>query len=140
MDGDEEGRAGKDRELPGEFLHRATGPLRLGVERAQDHEDVGVELLELGQVLGLEAVLHGGGLEGVRAHHRVELLGGGLHEVQPYQRRVAALEHFPDRHARQIRLAAAAAPKPLSMFTTVTPAAHELSMPRSAASPPNAAP
>ncbi len=41
---------------------------------------------------------------------------------------------------RQIRLAAAAAPNPLSMLTTVTPAAHELSMPSSAASPPNEAP
>ena len=101
---------------------------------------MGVELLELGQVLGIEAVLHGGRLEAVRAHDRVEVLGGRLHDVQPHQRRVAALEHFPDRHVRQIRLAAAAAPNPLSMFTTVTPAAHELSMPRSAASPPNAAP
>src|SRR5207249_179808 len=39
-----------------------------------------------------------------------------------------------------MRLAAAAAPNPLSMFTTVTPAAHELSMPSRAAIPPNEAP
>jgi len=41
---------------------------------------------------------------------------------------------------RLMRLAALAAPKPLSMFTTVTPDAHEFSIPSSAASPPNAAP
>src|SRR5207247_4220369 len=35
-----------------------------------------------------------------------------------------------------MRVAAAAAPKPLSIFTTTTPAAQVLSMPRSAARPP----
>src|SRR2546427_12932796 len=39
-----------------------------------------------------------------------------------------------------MRLAAAAAPNPLSMLTTVTPDAQELSMPSRAASPPNEAP
>src|SRR5438034_2810599 len=39
-----------------------------------------------------------------------------------------------------MRLAAAAAPNPLSMFTTVTPDAHELSMASSAARPPKDAP
>jgi hypothetical protein len=39
-----------------------------------------------------------------------------------------------------MRRAAAAAPKPLSMLTTVMPEAHELSMPKSAAKPPNEAP
>ncbi len=39
-----------------------------------------------------------------------------------------------------IRLAAYAAPNPLSIFTTVTPAAQELSMPSRAAIPPNEAP
>jgi len=39
-----------------------------------------------------------------------------------------------------MRLAAAAPPNPLSMLTTVTPAAHELSMPSNAATPPNDAP
>ena len=41
---------------------------------------------------------------------------------------------------RLIRLAAKAAPKPLSILTTVTPLAQELSMPSRAAIPPNAAP
>lgn len=44
------------------------------------------------------------------------------------------------RDERLIDDAATAAPKPLSMFTTTSPAAHELSMPSSADSPPNAAP
>jgi len=39
-----------------------------------------------------------------------------------------------------MRLAAAAAPNPLSMLTTVTPEAQEFSMASSAASPPNEAP
>ena len=38
-------------------------------------------------------------------------------------------------YTRFIRLAANPAPKPLSMLTTVTPAAQELSMPKSAAMP-----
>src|SRR3989441_11346330 len=43
-------------------------------------------------------------------------------------------------HEWLMRLAAAAAPNPLSMFTTVTPEAQELSMASSAASPPKEAP
>jgi hypothetical protein len=39
-----------------------------------------------------------------------------------------------------MRAAAQPAPKPLSMLQTVTPEAHELSMPSSADSPPNDAP
>jgi len=41
---------------------------------------------------------------------------------------------------RLIRVAAAAAPNPLSIFTTVTPAAQELSMAKRAATPPKLAP
>ena len=41
---------------------------------------------------------------------------------------------------RLISVAAKAAPKPLSMLTTVTPLAHELSIPSNAATPPNAVP
>ena len=140
MNRDEEGRTGEDGELPGELLDRGTGALGIRVERAQDHEDVGVELLVLGQVLRVEAVLDRGGLEAVRPRDRLQLLGGGLHEVEPHQGGLARSSTRPDGHARQIRLAAAAAPNPLSMFTTVTPAAQELSMPSSAASPPNEAP
>ena len=39
-----------------------------------------------------------------------------------------------------IRLARTPAPKPLSMFTTLTPLAQELSMDKSAATPPKDAP
>jgi hypothetical protein len=41
---------------------------------------------------------------------------------------------------RLIKLAATPAPKPLSIFTTVTPAAQELSIASRAASPPKLAP
>ncbi len=41
---------------------------------------------------------------------------------------------------RVIRCTNVAAPKPLSMFTTPIPVAHELSIPRSAATPPKLAP
>src|SRR3954449_6260681 len=63
-----------------------------------------------------------------------------VHYVHPGKRRLAAGENGLDRHDRQIRLAAAAAPNPLSMLTTVTPDAQELSMARSAARPPKDAP
>ena len=43
-------------------------------------------------------------------------------------------------HKRLMQDATQAAPKPLSMFTTVTLEAHELSMPRRAATPPKLAP
>ena len=43
-------------------------------------------------------------------------------------------------HLRFIRLATKPAPKPLSIFTTVTFDAHELSIPSNAATPPKEAP
>src|SRR5204862_5007137 len=46
----------------------------------------------------------------------------------------------PRLHERLMRLAAAAAPNPLSMFTTVIPDAQEFSIPSSAAIPPKDAP
>jgi hypothetical protein len=46
----------------------------------------------------------------------------------------------PRPWARSILAAAKAAPKPLSMFTTEMPDAHDVSMPSSAASPSNDAP
>ena len=51
-----------------------------------------------------------------------------------------APNHRPRSAMRLIVEAATAAPKPLSMLTTVTPVAQELSMPRRAASPPKLAP
>ena len=48
--------------------------------------------------------------------------------------------HLPCACTRRMRAAANAAPNPLSMFTTVTPDAHDVSIPSSAASPSNAAP
>src|SRR5438046_8938665 len=48
--------------------------------------------------------------------------------------------HRPAAHVWLMRLAAAAAPNPLSMLTTVTPLAQELSIASSAARPPNDAP
>src|SRR5712692_556496 len=43
--------------------------------------------------------------------------------------------HLPPLYPRLIRLAAKPVPNPLSIFTTVTPAAQELSMPKRAAMP-----
>ena len=43
-------------------------------------------------------------------------------------------------HRRAILAAIVPAPKPSSMFTTATPAAHEVSIASSAVTPPNAAP
>ncbi len=72
-------------------------------------------------------------LRGELAHlHRASRAPGG--EV--------AFRHQPScfNPTRLIRVAANAAPKPLSMFTTVTPLEQVFSIPRSAAMPPNAAP
>ena len=44
------------------------------------------------------------------------------------------------RHCRAIRAAIVPAPKPSSMFTTATPAAHEVIIASSALTPPNVAP
>ena len=112
----------------------------VGIHRAQDHEGVVLEDLVLGQVLGVEAVVHREGVQPVVADQLRELLPRRIHHVEPGEARLGLLDHGADRHRPQIRLAAAAAPKPLSMLTTVTPAAQELSIPRSAARPPNEAP
>src|SRR5919202_6746917 len=69
-----------------------------------------------------------------------QLTGHGVHHIDPGEWRLGTGEHDLDGHASQIRLAATAAPKPLSMFTTVTPEAQEFSIPSKAASPPKEAP
>ena len=56
--------------------------------------------------------------------------------IQTLMRRLAARRAV----RRAIRAAATPAPYPLSMLTTVTPGAQELSMPSRAASPPKEAP
>src|SRR6185295_12202482 len=140
MDGDQEGGPGEDGNLAGQLLYRGAPPTAGLVPCPQDDEGVTLELLMLGQVLRVEAVLHRRSMETVLLRNLRELLLGGGNQVHPDEGRIALLDHRLERHARQIRLAAAAAPKPLSMFTTVTPAAQELSIPRSAASPPKEAP
>ena len=110
------------------------------VVRADDGEGVVVELLELGQVLRVEAVEHRDLLQPVGGRELGQLLRRGTDHVEPLEPGIAFLEYCASGHERQMRLAAAAAPKPLSIFTTVIPAAQELSMPSSAARPPKAAP
>ena len=101
---------------------------------------MGVEGLELGKMLGLEAILQRGEVQAVLLRDTGQLLLARIDDVEPDEGGLRELEHSPRRHPAQIRLAAAAAPNPLSMFTTVTPAAQELSIARSAASPPKEAP
>ena len=86
--------------------------------------------------------LHGGGDDGggdaeidERGHRHVAGDAGAGLEVQ-----VQAAQRL---HRSRFRLSIAAiwpAPKPLSMFTTAMPAAHELSIDSSAAKPPRFAP
>src|SRR5262249_14174637 len=57
---------------------------------------------------------------------------------QPPRPSARDVRHHPSRC--RIRIAAAAAPKPLSTFTTTRPAAQEFSMASSAASPPKLVP
>jgi hypothetical protein len=99
-----------------------------------------LEDLVLGKVLGVEAVADRQRMEPVVVGQLDQLLGGGVHHVEPHESGLGLFHYGAYGHRRQMRLAAAAAPKPLSILTTVTPAAQELSMPSRAASPPNDAP
>ncbi len=108
------------------------------------------------QVRGREQTVPGapgtdGGKEGdaQRKHHAAAGSQDGPRPAQPYtgddsgeaqHAKPARQPHRPAAHVWLMRLAAAAAPNPLSMFTTVTPLAQELSMASSAAKPPNDAP
>ena len=106
------------------MMMKVTAPIRSYLGRCSGSSESSTEV-------GVEPVLPGD----VR-----QLFLGGIHHVQPDEGRLVAVDDGAYGHVWQIRLAAAAAPKPLSMFTTVTPAAQEFSMPSSAASPPNEAP
>lgn len=53
---------------------------------------------------------------------------------------VVAVRHVAAHPLGSMRCTAMAAPNPLSMFTTVTPAAQEVSIEKSAVNPPSAAP
>src|ERR1044072_4685715 len=100
---------------------------------------MGVEGLELGQVLGIETVVHRDGMEAVTLRDAGKLLRAGVYDVDPDEVGIVPLYQSADGHPAQIRLAAAAAPNPLSMLTTVPPAAQEFSIPRRAARPPKEA-
>ena len=58
----------------------------------------------------------------------------GVYRTKNFSAAVRTL-HLTIIYSRFMRLAANPAPKPLSILTTVTPAAQELSIPRSAARP-----
>src|SRR6185436_14327153 len=98
-----------------------------------------------GHVAGLRARSRRDGQHGPADH-----LDGDAGTDQRAEQHVAAgpgrgvdpADHASARGAalRATRAAKTPAPKPLSMFTTVTPGAQELSIPSSAATPPNDAP
>ncbi len=67
-----------------------------------------------------------------------EHVAGDSRELRIEQQDALSAHVVPRR--RLIFVACAAAPNPLSMLTTLTPGAHEFSMPRRAAMPPNDAP
>ena len=69
--------------------------------------------------------------------HRVFAASSGLGKLQNY---VSSSRRNDVGHLRLIKLATNPAPNPLSIFTTVTFDAHELSIPSSAATPPKEAP
>src|SRR5438477_2371397 len=121
MDREQERWSVEDRDLSGHLLHRRAAPSGALIERPDDGERVVLELLELGQVLGIETVAQRSGLEAVPLGQLAQLILGGLDHVLPQERGIGSLQHRLQRHPWQIRLAAAAAPKPLSMLTTVTP-------------------
>jgi len=73
---------------------------------------------------------------GVQERRQQHVAGGAADHVDVRDPRARATAHV----AQTILCASAAAPKPLSMFTTPIPGAHDVSMPSSAAIPSNAAP
>ena len=97
----------------------------------------GVELAELGVQAGAGTVRRPGEVEA--GHRHVARDAGGRLEVL-----VQALQRARTRaHGSRFRFNMAAmrpAPKPLSMLTTATPAAHEFNIDSSAAIPPRLAP
>src|SRR5690606_3575082 len=98
------------------------------------------DALVLREVLRLEAVGDQRRKQPVLGGHRLQLPRLRRNDIDPGEARLLELNHHRLAHRERIRLAAAAAPKPLSMFTTSTPDAQELSMPSSAARPPKDAP
>jgi len=100
---------------------------------ARDHQTMrDAEAREIdGQLAPREA-----GIEQRRQEHVAGDPGEGIEMEQPGTARYA----LPARHARLIRVASAAAPNPLSMFTTPTFGAQLLSIASRAATPPNDAP
>ncbi len=130
----------EDRHLTGHLLNGgALAGSRL-IKGPDNNESDCRDPLVFGQMLRVQRVLDRGGVEPVLPGDVGQLFPGGIHHVEPDEGRLVAVDDGPYGHVWQIRLAAAAAPKPLSMLTTVTPAAQELSMPSSAARPPNEAP
>ena len=90
-------------------------------------------------VLGAERAHRGGeqegrvGAAGERDEERAHLAEPGVERGEP----IVQIRHGI---VRRIRTAAHAAPKPLSMPTTVTPGLHEAIMPSSAVTPSSPAP
>src|SRR5439155_458771 len=80
------------------------------------------------------------GALGLAQRPAVRLLDGRDDGGQSQEGEAAPDPDSPRLHERLMRLAAAAAPNPLSMFTTVIPDAQEFSIPSSAAIPPKDAP
>ncbi len=87
-------------------------------------------------------MLHWKGVPANEVHElnsaQLERTGYPEKEIQSHYLEPVILE--PYSYLLLIRLAAKAAPKPLSIFTTVTPLAQEFNIPNSAAIPPKEAP
>ena len=108
----------------------------LGGGDAHAGESYGVEARERGRAIGNEVEERGGHHVARCAGSAVKVEGG--HEREAFGFRM--LSSAVDCRRWLIFEARTAAPKPLSMLTTLTPAAQELIIASSAASPSNAAP
>src|SRR5690242_8509395 len=126
MNSDQKCLTHEDSDLACEVLHRSARAAGTIVEGPDDDEPVILEFLELGEVLGIQAVHDRRRVQPVGPRYLLELGRCRLNHVQPDERRLGALKDGTDAHRRgpaersaaQMRLAATAAPNPLSIFTT----------------------
>lgn len=123
----------------------AVAPVTAGRDLDVDGGDAGLDDAAGAQALAVEADRDDGRLHDLDRHAEIEegaqrhVAGDAAHAVD-VQVQAAQLGHraaHDDRPARRAqRTAATAAPKPLSMFTAVTPGAHDDSIEASATRPP----
>src|SRR4051794_34724968 len=112
MDRNQKVGAVEDRDLAGHLMEGGTVVLSGAVDRTNDDEGGSPDALVLGQVLRVQRILDRCRMKAILPRDAAQLFARGMHQVDPGKRWIGTVDDGPNRHARQILLAAAAAPKP----------------------------